>query len=84
MGEHEIVLNAKEMNLIEVTCVCGVKTTLDCRNTNSNVPRTCAGCNAKYDNALYSWITGYREWHRAVAGSDYKVTFRIPVQSDRD
>jgi hypothetical protein len=80
MGEHEIVFNAREMKIVEVTChKCGVGSVLDCSNEKSGIPRGCPGCGL-VDETLFAWLNGYRKWYQAIAGSQYKFSFRVPLR----
>jgi len=79
MGEHELILNAKEMRVVEVICPsCGAGVVFDAGNDQQNAPSRCPGC-AKDDTEMYSWLTGYRKWYQAIVSSQKQFRFRVPI-----
>ena len=76
MGENELVFDAKEMKVIEVTCQCGTGIVFDCTNDKAAVPHVCPGC-SNSDGKMQSWLLGYKQWHAAITGSDKQFHFRV-------
>ena len=77
MGETELIFDAKEMKVIQVTCAnCGLGIVFDCTNEKARPPAQCPGCNL-IDQEMYSWLTGYQKWYIAIVGSKKAFHFRV-------
>lgn len=77
MGDKEFVFDAKEMRIIEVICEhCGTGIVFDCTNEKPHVPHSCPGCGVQ-DQEMFSWLTGYKKWYTAIAGSKKQFRFRV-------
>ncbi len=79
MGEHELILNAKEMRVIEVICAkCGAGVIFDSANDSQQPPSRCPSCEVS-DPEMFSWLSGYRKWYQAIANSQKQFRFRVPI-----
>jgi hypothetical protein len=78
MGENQLILDAKELRFLEITCQCGVSVTLDCASETIGVPTSCPSC-GQLDSAIRYAMGTYKKWYQEMAGK-YKLNFRIPTK----
>lgn len=82
MGERELILNAKEMAVVEVICSkCGGGVIFDAANESQNPPTRCPSCDT-VDLEMSSWLLGYRMWYQAIVKSQKKFRFRVPLRNE--
>jgi len=81
MGEHELILNAKEMRIVEVICpICKAGVIFDAGDDKMRAPSRCPSC-ATDDPEMYTWLGGYRKWYQAIAASQKQFRFRVPISN---
>ena len=81
MGERELILDAKEMRIVEISCPkCGAGIVFDAAKNDQNPPSRCPSCESgATDPEMFTWLTGYRKWYQSIAASQKKFRFRIPI-----
>ena len=83
MGEHELILDATEMRVIEIICpTCGGGVVFDSANESQKPPSHCPSCDKGIDQEMFSWLAGYRNWYQAISKSQKKFRFRVPLKHE--